>query len=202
MSQFLNTRSVLRYVATVAFSIFSYAVMAQSAPAADACGHALSAFQKNLYNHYLAGPDSLREFVFIGRGVHLLDVHEADAWARSIEAQTCPTGDRMASATRTPDATPAVVTLGIAPANDGSDGCTTNANDVMHCTARSERSRAAVVAELRNAQAAGGVRVGELSDAPIGNMVPANAAVAMTRTEVRQQLSLARSSHQLAFGER
>ena len=202
MSHFLNTRSVLRYVATVAFSIFSYAVMAQSAPTADACGHALSAFQKHLYSHYLAGPDSLREFVFSVRGVHMLDIHEADAWARSIEAQTCPAGDRMASAPRTPDATPAVAALAIAPANEGPDGCTTNVLDVMHCTAHSERSRAAVVAELRNAQAAGELTVGELSDAPIRDTVPANAAVAMTRTEVRQQLSLARSSHQLAFGER
>lgn len=202
MTHFLDTRSVLRYVATVAFSIFSYAVMAQSAPDADACGHVLSGFQKRLYSHYLAGPDSLRDFVFNVRGVRLLDIYEADAWARSIEAQACPAGDRMGSATRAPDAIPAVATLAIAPANDVPDGCTTNANDVMHCTAHSERSRAAVVAELRNAQAAGGLTVGELSDAQVSNGVPANAAVAMTRTEVGQQLSLARSSHQLVFGER
>ena len=128
MTTFLNTRSVLRYVATVAFSIFSYAVMAQSAPTTDACGHVLSAFQKHLYTRYLAGPDSLREFVFSVRGVHLMDVHEADAWARSVDAQVCPAGDRMASTDDT--------------------------------------------------------------SAPL------------TRAEVRQELALARSSHQLPFGDR
>ena len=202
MSQFLNTRSVLRYVATVAFSIFSYAVMAQSAPAADACGHALSAFQKHLYTHYLEGPDSLRDFVFIGRGVHPLDVYAADAWARNVEAQACPMGDRMASTTRTPDAMPALVARPAAQVDDGTDGCTTNVTDVMRCTAHSERSRAAVVAELRNVQAAGDMTVGELSDARIASVVPAPAAVAVTRAEVRQELALARSNHQLAFGER
>ena len=134
MTPFPNTRSVLRYAATVAFSIFSYAVMAQSAPTTDACGHVLSAFQKHLYNRYLAGPDSLREFVFSVRGVHLMDVYEADAWARGIDAQVCPAADRTASMAGTADAAP---------------------------------------------------------DAP-----------PMTRAEVRQELALARSSHQLPFGDR
>jgi len=99
MTPFFTTRSVLRYAATVAFSIFSYAVMAQSAPATDACGHVLSAFQRHLYTHYLAGPDSLRQFVFSVRGVHPMDVHEADAWARHLDAQACPAADRLAAAT-------------------------------------------------------------------------------------------------------
>jgi len=129
MTPFFTTRSVLRYAATVAFSIFSYAVMAQSAPTTDACGHVLSGFQRHLYTHYLAGPASLRQFVFNVRGVRLMDVGEADAWARGVDAQTCPADDRLAASTDT-------------------------------------------------------------------------AAPGPTRAEVRQELALARSAHQLPFGDR
>lgn len=210
MSHTFIVKAGLRYLATLAISIFSYAVMAQPAPSADACGHALSTFQKHLYAHFLAGPDSLREFVFNVRGVQLLDIYQVDAWARNIAEQTCPAGERVAAETgnadaapsRAPDASPYAVGS-MAPAAAGLDGCTTNVLDVMRCPARSERSRAAVVAELRNAQAAGELTaVGELSDAQISSVVPANASVAKTRAAIRQELALARSAHLLQFGER
>lgn len=202
MSQYFTVKAGLRYFATVAISIFSYAVMAQSVPSTDACGHALSAFQQRLYSHFLAGPDSLRDFVFNVRGVQLLDIREVDAWARNISEQACPAGEHVAAQGGSANAAPAT-SASAAPADEGPDGCTTNVLDIMHCTARSERSRAAVVAELRNAQAAGELTVvGELSDARVASVVPANASVAKTRAAVRQELALARSSHQLPFGDR
>ncbi len=143
MGQFFTLKAVARYVATVAFSIFSYAVMAQSAPSTESCGHVLSAFQQRLYNHYLAGPDSLRQFVVGLHGVRQLDIHEVDAWARNVQAQVCP-----------------------------ADG-----------------------------------RVGSMSDdaeppSTVGTASRVDMPVAMTRAAVRQELALARSAHQLQFGER
>ena len=98
MNQFFSAKTIARFVATTAFSVFSYAAMAQSAPSAEACGQAMSAFQKRLYAHFLAGPATLRNFIFNERGVHLLDIHEVDAWARGVSAQACPEKDAAASA--------------------------------------------------------------------------------------------------------
>ncbi|MCK9686712.1 hypothetical protein [Scleromatobacter humisilvae] len=208
MSQSFSIRPLLRYFAVVAFSILSYAAMAQAAPTSDACGHALSSFQQRLYGHFLAGPASLREFVFNERGVHLLDIREVDAWARNIQAQVCPVGEPVVSAADTgavrlsPDISAPGAALSV---TDGAsrDRCSTNVLDVMHCEARSERAREAVVAELRNAQASGQFdRVGELSDAQLSSVVAPRASIATTRAAVRQELALARSAHQLEFGER
>ena len=95
MNQFFSVKTIARFVATTAFSVFSYAAMAQSAPSAEACGQAMSTFQKRLYAHFLAGPATLRNFIFNERGVHLLDIYEVDAWARRVSA--CPEKDATAS---------------------------------------------------------------------------------------------------------
>ena len=60
MNQFFSVKTIARFVAATAFSVFSYAAMAQSAPSIEACGQAMSSFQKRLYAHFLAGPASLR----------------------------------------------------------------------------------------------------------------------------------------------
>ena len=97
MNQFFSAKTIARFVATTAFSVFSYAAMAQSAPSIETCGQAMSSFQKRLYAHFLAGPASLRNFIFNERGVHLLDIHEVDAWARGVSARACPEKDATAS---------------------------------------------------------------------------------------------------------
>jgi hypothetical protein len=81
------------------------------------------------------------------------------------------------------------------------DGCTTIANGIMHCWTPSQRTREAVKADLHNAQAAGQLRaVGELSGAPEGQAVPAQQA-GVTRAEVRHDLALARSAHEVPHGD-
>lgn len=213
MSTYFNVKPILRFIGMTAFSIFSYAAVAQPTLPMGTCGQALSSLQQRLYAHYLAGPASLRDFVFARRNIYLLDVREVDAWARQIESRGCAPGQpgqpgaqsdvepgialKSASAFRVGSTTSAV------PGGAGSDGCTTNVLDIMRCPAQSDRTREAVVAELRNARAAGELAsVGELSDATISAVVPSNAAVTMTRSEVKRQLALAQAAHQLQFGER
>lgn len=78
------------------------------------------------------------------------------------------------------------------------DGCWTIANGIMRCSPHGARTREAVKAELRNAQAAGEMRsVGELSGAPVGATVPEPAEVALTRSQVRQDVAVARAHHEL-----
>ena len=93
MNRFFSVKAAARFVATTAFTVFSYAAMAQSAPSAETCGQAMSAFQQRLYAHFLAGPATLRNYVFSVRGVHLLDIYQVDAWARGVSARTCPEKD-------------------------------------------------------------------------------------------------------------
>jgi hypothetical protein len=80
-----------------------------------------------------------------------------------------------------------------------SDSCTTIALDIVRCdAAHFERTRESVKAELRNGQAAGEMRVvGELSGAPQGASVPAEAPRALTRAEIKEQLATARRNHTL-----
>lgn len=78
---------------------------------------------------------------------------------------------------------------------------TTDAVGTTHYSTTSQRTRTAVVAELRNAQAAGDVqRTGELSDAPAAAVVPAQSPV-ISRAEVRADLAQARAHHALRFSE-
>lgn len=86
---------------------------------------------------------------------------------------------------------------------DGSDGCRTLVLDIVRCDGRGERTRAAVVAELRNAQAAGEFgAVGELSEAPIHVGAAGPAAPTLTRFQVKAELALARANHELpGWGE-
>ena len=80
------------------------------------------------------------------------------------------------------------------------DDGTTNSVGTTRYSTDSLRSRSAVVAELRNAQAAGELRSGDLGDAPVAAAVPAT-NVAASRSEVRAELAQARAHHELRFGE-
>ncbi len=218
MTMHFSVRTTLRFFATTAFSIFSYAALAQPTLSMDACGQSLSSLQKRLYAHYLAGPDSLRDFVFSRRGIYLLRVQEVDAWARQVDAQGCAPGQASAASepetglAPTSESAPGVASAMSSVPSDtrsdtrseaGWDGCTTNVLDVMRCTTQVGRTREAVVAELRNARAAGDVaKVGELSDATVSAVVPGNSAVALRRSDVKRELALAQASHELQFGER
>ena len=78
---------------------------------------------------------------------------------------------------------------------------TTNAVGTTHYSTTSGRSREAVRAELRNAQAAGELRgVGELADAPRMAVVP-SAPEPVTRAQVRSELAQARAHHELRTGD-
>jgi hypothetical protein len=77
------------------------------------------------------------------------------------------------------------------------DDSFTNSVGTTSYSAHSNRSREAVVAELRNAQAQGAWRgAGELSEAPVSAPVPAPPAV-LTRAQVKADVAQARASHQL-----
>jgi hypothetical protein len=78
---------------------------------------------------------------------------------------------------------------------------TTNAVGTTHYSTTSQRTRSAVVAELRNTQAAGDLqRAGELSEAPVAAVVPVPGSP-ITRSEVRAELAQARAHHELRFSE-
>ena len=125
MNRFLSVKAAARFAATTAFTVFSYAAMAQTAPSAEACGQAMSAFQQRLYAHFLAGPATLRNYVFSVRGVHLLDIYQVDAWARGVSAQTCPekdaaapsAGDPVAPASTTSPVSSSSTPVGVEPAS-------------------------------------------------------------------------------------
>jgi hypothetical protein len=73
----------------------------------------------------------------------------------------------------------------------------TNALGTTSYSTHSERSREAVVAELRNAQARGTWRpTGEIGERAIAPAVPAPPAV-LTRAQVRSDVAQARAAHQL-----
>ena len=68
--------------------------------------------------------------------------------------------------------------------------------------AQSERTRAAVLAETRNAQADGQLAVvGEKADATAVDVVPHNQAAGRTRAEAKAALAAWRKSHKLTVGE-
>ena len=64
------------------------------------------------------------------------------------------------------------------------------------------RSRQSVVAETRNLEAQGALKVGEKADAPVVNVVPdTQYAQGKTRTQVKSELAQWRSTHKLVVGE-
>jgi hypothetical protein len=65
----------------------------------------------------------------------------------------------------------------------------------------SERSRESVVAETRNLQAEGKLKVGETANAPVVNVVPQTQYAGRTRADVKAELAQWRQSHKMTVGE-
>jgi len=99
MRKIFSIKPVMHLVAAGMLAIVSFTAAAQSAPTAGICERDLSPFQKQLYDHFRAGPDALRDFIFNVRGVRLLDIYEVDAWARKVSADACPERGENVAAT-------------------------------------------------------------------------------------------------------
>ncbi len=64
------------------------------------------------------------------------------------------------------------------------------------------RTRQSVVAETRNLEAAGQLKVGELANAPVVDVVPSSTyASGLTRADVRKDLAQWRQTHKLVVGD-
>jgi hypothetical protein len=59
--------------------------MAQGA-AADKCAPQMSSLEHRLYQKTGEGPDALRNFIFIRRGIYQLDMIDVQGWARGVDA--------------------------------------------------------------------------------------------------------------------
>lgn len=85
----MNTNETIysfgRLVATVAITATAGTAMAQTGPA-DNCAPKMSSLQQRLYNKSGEGPDALRDFILIRRGIYQLDMAEVRDWAMSVEA--------------------------------------------------------------------------------------------------------------------
>jgi len=76
-----------------------------------------------------------------------------------------------------------------------------NPLDIAKVDTHGERSREAVVAELRNVQAQGQWHAaGELGEAPVVATVP-QTATRLTREKVKAEVAVARAKHELRVGE-
>jgi hypothetical protein len=85
--------------------------MAQSASFDAECAPRLSGVQQRLFDKSDQGPDALRDFMFVRRGILQLDIYETGVWADSIRQERAAcikqlarmparpgTGTRMANA--------------------------------------------------------------------------------------------------------
>ena len=79
---------------------------------------------------------------------------------------------------------------------------TLQAKSLASAAAQSERTRASVVAETRNLQADGQLKVvGEKADAPAVNVVPQSQYAGRTRADTKAELAQWRKTHKLTVGE-
>jgi hypothetical protein len=71
-------------------TLTSGAAMAQNA-SSTTCGPQLTHLQERLYEKAGEGPDTLRDFIFIRRGILQLDVSETADWAAAVSKKraTC-----------------------------------------------------------------------------------------------------------------
>ena len=73
-----------RCAASVLAALASGAVLAQDAKLDADCAPQLTHLQQRLYQRANEGPDVLRNFMFIRRGILQLDIHDTGVWANSV----------------------------------------------------------------------------------------------------------------------
>jgi hypothetical protein len=85
-------------------ALASGAVMAQNT-SSTACAPQLTHLQERLYQKAGEGPDALRDFVFIRRGILQLDVSETADWAASVSQERAACMKKSAQAQAAPQVT-------------------------------------------------------------------------------------------------
>ncbi len=100
-----TTRTIaisLRIIVASAIAATAGAALAQSA-LADKCMPQMSGLQQRLYAKSSEGPDALRDFIYIRRGVYQLDMTDVQTWARSVDAThtSCQKSAAAASTAKT-----------------------------------------------------------------------------------------------------
>jgi hypothetical protein len=83
-------------------ALTSGAAMAQNPNPGATCGPQLTPMQERLYQKAGEGPDALRDFMFIRRGMLQLDVHETASWASSVSQKRAACGKQSAQAQAAP----------------------------------------------------------------------------------------------------
>ena len=85
----MSTRHITSFhfplcVAFVVAALANGTVLAQDTAIKVNCGSQLTALQQRLYQKAEDGPDALRQFIFIRRGILQIDTYETAAWANSV----------------------------------------------------------------------------------------------------------------------
>jgi len=86
-------------------ALTSGAAMAQNASSSATCGPQFSGLQERLYQKAGEGPDALRDFIFIRRGILQLDVYETASWADSVSQERAACMKQSAHAQAAPQLT-------------------------------------------------------------------------------------------------
>jgi hypothetical protein len=80
-----STSTFLRFIVFSTVAATAGVAMAQSAPA-DKCVPQMSRLEQRLYQKAGEGPDALRQFIFIRRGIYQLDMNDVQSWAGGVDA--------------------------------------------------------------------------------------------------------------------
>jgi hypothetical protein len=86
-------------------ALASGAAMAQNTSFSAGCGPQLTRLQERLYQKAGEGPDALRDFMFIRRGILQLDVSETAGWAASVSQERAACTKKSAEAQVAPQVT-------------------------------------------------------------------------------------------------
>ena len=91
-----------RCAASVLAALVSGAVMAQTSKLDANCAPQLNRLQQRLYQRANEGPDVLRNFMFIRRGILQLDIYDTGVWANSVHEARAVCMMKLAQAQQSP----------------------------------------------------------------------------------------------------
>jgi hypothetical protein len=80
-----STSTFLRLIVFSTIAATAGVAMAQSA-SADKCVPQMSRLEQRLYQKAGEGPDALRDFIFIRRGIFQLDMSDVERWTGGVDA--------------------------------------------------------------------------------------------------------------------